>query len=206
MISKERIQQLAEEGKTSYAMAKELGVSVGSVKYWAKKYCLALRINSKRDVWSKRLEQIRKVLPSCSSYTEICRKLNISTHGNVLKGLKRVVTQENLDVTHFKSGGQLTGKASKLSKAQLGSFLVEGTPNSVVNRRQIRRALILFREYTCSVCGIAASWNKAPLTLQVDHCNGKPWDNRLDNLRFICPNCHSQTENFGSKNRVKFVV
>ena len=50
---------------------------------------------------------------------------------------------------------------------------------------------------------MAEWWNGEPLRLQVDHINGRKWDNRRDNVRFICPNCHTQTENFGSKNRAK---
>jgi protein-arginine kinase activator protein McsA len=43
-------------------------------------------------------------------------------------------------------------------------------------------------------------WNGQPLRLQIDHINGNPVDNRQENLRFLCPNCHSQTINFGTKN------
>jgi sugar diacid utilization regulator len=56
----------------------------------------------------------------------------------------------------------------------------------------------------CSICNQANIWNGKPLVLQLDHINGKSRDNRLENIRLVCPNCHSQTDTFGSKNRKKF--
>lgn len=51
----------------------------------------------------------------------------------------------------------------------------------------------------CAECGISGDWNGKPLTLQLDHINGKHSDNRIENLRILCPNCHSQTSTWGMK-------
>lgn len=52
----------------------------------------------------------------------------------------------------------------------------------------------------CEICGIGNEWQGKTLTLQVHHINGNHKDNRIENLQILCPNCHSQTENYCAKN------
>ncbi len=69
-------------------------------------------------------------------------------------------------------------------------------------RQYIKRRLISegLKKNICEECGID-SYNDKPLTMQLHHKNGKNKDNRLENLQILCPNCHSQTENYAGKNR-----
>jgi len=54
--------------------------------------------------------------------------------------------------------------------------------------------------YECAFCGNEGEWKKKNLSLVLDHINGVKKDNRLSNLRFVCPNCDSQLPTFKSKN------
>lgn len=56
------------------------------------------------------------------------------------------------------------------------------------------------REYRCAECGLGPKWNGKSLKLQVDHKSGDPYDDRIENLRFLCPNCHTQTPTFCGRN------
>lgn len=64
----------------------------------------------------------------------------------------------------------------------------------------LRNYLITKLGYTCSACGIGDTYNNKSITLEVDHINGRCYDNILSNLRFLCPNCHSQTDTYKAKN------
>lgn len=81
------------------------------------------------------------------------------------------------------------------SKYKIEEIFIE---NSKVKRDQIKNIIIKEKliEYVCSECGQNGNWNGKVLSLQIDHINGIRNDNRLSNLRFLCPNCHSQTSTF----------
>ena len=70
----------------------------------------------------------------------------------------------------------------------------------VIERPTLRRYLGEDRGYKCEVCSIS-DWQGKPITLQVDHINGDAGNNEPDNIRLICPNCHSQTDSFGGGNK-----
>ena len=75
--------------------------------------------------------------------------------------------------------------------------------NSTYARHHIKRRIIeqeLF-PYVCNSCGNTGEWNGKPLVLQLDHSNGINDDNRLENLQFLCPNCHAQEDTYAAKNR-----
>ena len=71
--------------------------------------------------------------------------------------------------------------------------------NGIAGTGSTKRHLVETRGYKCECCGIA-EWQNKPLVLELDHINGNFNDNSLDNVRLLCPNCHSQTETFKSKN------
>ena len=80
--------------------------------------------------------------------------------------------------------------------------MVENSTYSNMTKFKSRLIKANLIEYKCSCCGIT-EWNGKPLTLQLHHINGNNRDNRLENLTFLCPNCHSQTDNFSGKNAGK---
>jgi len=72
--------------------------------------------------------------------------------------------------------------------------------NGQINKRNTLRKLIAYeRGYNCESCGIF-EWNEKPITLQVDHVDGDSGNNFPDNVRLLCPNCHTQTDTFCGKN------
>lgn len=75
--------------------------------------------------------------------------------------------------------------------------------NSSFNRSHLKKRLLKegLLKNICYICGQLPNWNSKPLSLQIDHINGISSDNRLENLRILCPHCHSQTDNFAGRNK-----
>ncbi len=118
--------------------------------------------------------------------------------------LKQKLEQENINYDHIKNGsGYDPSKIHTFRKhVSLNDVL---TLNSSYSPRLLKKRLIkegLLFNY-CNVCNIQPLWNNLPLQLQLDHINGNNRDNRLENLRLLCPNCHSQTDTFAAKNKIK---
>jgi 5-methylcytosine-specific restriction endonuclease McrA len=74
-----------------------------------------------------------------------------------------------------------------------------------VSRRSVRKIILEQKliDYKCSLCDLTDEWNGNKLILHLDHINGLRNDNRVENLRFLCPNCHSQTSTYTGKNKTK---
>jgi ribosomal protein L13E len=83
----------------------------------------------------------------------------------------------------------------------LNAILISSRPRVTIKRRLIEAGILLNE---CEDCGLR-EWRGKPLSIQIDHRNGVRNDNRVENLRMLCPNCHSQTVTFGGRNRSRFV-
>ena len=84
----------------------------------------------------------------------------------------------------------------KISNEDLFIFNSEGKRNNLIRKRVLEDGLI---EYKCSICGINTHQGKE-IRLDLDHIDGIYYNNELENLRFLCPNCHCQTDTYGGKN------
>ena len=146
------------------------------------------------------LEFIEAVRTSIS-ITEALRKIGLRPSGGNSTHFKFIANELNVDWSHFKGMGHMAGKRhNHTPTTPLEKILVINSAHS--SRNNIKRRLLKagLMVYVCATCGID-EWKDKPLALHLDHVNGHPTDNRLENLRLLCPNCHSQTPTFCSKQR-----
>ena len=124
--------------------------------------------------------------------------LGLKLHGNNYKAVNRYANRENIDLNRWLKGRVPNNKKS------FDEVLVDG--NLKLNPRIKKRLIKELLKEECVKCGQGPVWNGEPLTLQIDHINGRNTDNRIVNLRVLCPNCHTQTPTHGSKNIRRRVV
>ncbi len=152
---------------------------------------------NKSKIYANSDDDFKSLVTSCYSYSEILRKLELVTNGSASRTvLKRRILELNIDINHF---DPYKNSVLGLPKISLEKILVENSSyynNSSLKKRLLKDRIIT---YKCSICNLH-EWLDAPISLQLDHINGVNTDNRIGNLRLLCPNCHSQTITFAGKN------
>ena len=145
-------------------------------------------------------EQFVELLKKSSTISEVLFKLGYTVKGNSwgYSQVKRRMDDLNLDHSIFKGKSAII-KTTKLNNIKKEDILKENCKHqrTVLRRYIIKNNLI---PYKCAICG-CTEWQGKTLSLELDHINGINNDNRLENLRFLCPNCHSQTSTYGSRNQ-----
>jgi 5-methylcytosine-specific restriction endonuclease McrA len=150
-------------------------------------------------------EMLEAAVRESLTISEVLLRLGLRLAGGNHDHIKRRLIAEGIDFSHFLGRHWQRGRP--------GHHTPQWRPAHEVLRRKpatarrieasrLRAALLeIGRAYRCVICGLGGTWQAAPITLHVDHLNGLHHDDRPENLRFVCPNCHSQTLNFGSRNR-----
>ena len=147
--------------------------------------------------WNK--EIVENAVKNNYCYTDVLRELNIPIAGNNTKTLKNCIEKYRIDISHFTFTAKTKG--DKQYKA-VSDYLIN---ESSIKTFKLKQKLLKegLKTNKCEICGIT-EWQGQPLVMQLHHINGNPTDNRLENLQMLCPNCHSQTDNFcGSANKTE---
>lgn len=143
-------------------------------------------------------EEFRQLIQTSYSYNEVLRKIGMS-HGRSQNDIiKRRCNQLNISCEHFKKVGNGTNPQFSLKEILVQNSTY--TNNTRLKQRLLNEHLL---KNKCAICGNEGIWLNQPLSLQLDHINGVHNDNRIENLRILCPNCHTQTETYGSKRGAK---
>lgn len=151
--------------------------------------------------WSDK--QLKNAVAHSRSYRQVIDKLGLIPAGGNYAHIKRRVGDLNLDIAHFTGKGWNTGlKFNPKPAVSLESLLVKnGTAQSYKLKKRLFAAGVKIPE--CEFCGWAEKMNNGRIPLELDHVNGDRYDNRIENLRILCPNCHSLQPTHRDLNRGK---
>ncbi len=143
----------------------------------------------RRVAWTD--DQLRAAVASSESYSQAIRKLGLVPAGGNYVQVQRRIRELALDTSQFTGKGWNVGLTVRPNPpAPIGDVLVTGRP---IGSHSLK--LRLFREGlkrpVCELCGWAARAADGRIPVELDHANGDRNDNRLENLRILCPNCHS---------------
>ncbi|MBP5455289.1 MAG: hypothetical protein J6Y37_02190 [Paludibacteraceae bacterium] len=138
--------------------------------------------------WSK--DRVEQAVKNSFSYNDTLRNLEIKVSGNNGETLKRKIKIYGIDTSHFTFHSPYQAPAVK----NVYEYLLKG---KYVKTATLKEKLIAagLKTNKCEKCGIS-SWQGEPIVCQLHHINGDNTDNRLENLQMLCPNCHSQTDNY----------
>jgi hypothetical protein len=174
--------------------SKNLKRSIGSIRKRAK--ILKLKFGRVKYIYQKDI--LSKVVKESKSISEVLEKIGLRKAGGNFAIINKYLSQYKIDTTHFITGGFKSGQIP-INKIPLDEILVE---NSSYSRNNLKKRLYdsNILEKKCCLCGQDENWNGMKISLILDHINGVHNDNRLENLRIVCPNCNAGLDTFAGRN------
>jgi len=154
-------------------------------------------------IWTINLTQLQKICDKSASIVEVLKSLGLDPHSGNHRTLKKRIEQDHIDLTNLlqnqKNKIKILGFQKKIPNNKI--FI----QNSKFSRSNIKKRIIKENiiPYKCGNCDNGGIWMDKSLSLHLEHINGINTDHRLENLIFLCPNCHSQTDTYAGKKNKK---
>lgn len=142
-------------------------------------------------------EMLEGAAENSLSIAGVLRNLGLKQAGGTQAYVGSLLKKFGVDTSHFT--GQAHNKGTRSNKRKSWQEVLVLRPEGSVRVRAVllTRAMLEYgMSYRCSECGLGEKWNEKKIVLHVDHIDGEWLDNRIENVRFLCPNCHSQTETY----------
>ena len=148
-------------------------------------------------------EMLESVVKNCTSWRQLILYFNLKETGGNYSNLQNRCKEFKIDTSHFtgqrwnQHGHPNFGNNIDVTKVLV--LRERKKPSAKTKEFVLNHKL---KQYKCEICGIS-EWLGNPITLQLHHINGNPLDDRLENLQILCPNCHSQTDSYCKRQKIR---
>lgn len=144
-------------------------------------------------------EQFIEAVKTSMSYRQVLSKLGLKEAGGNYAVMKNRIKDMGLDTSHMTGQAHLKGKTHTYNRRPIEELLVENS-NYQSHKLKLRLLSEGLKQHKCECCGIT-EWNGQPTPIELDHIDGNRYNNTIENLRILCPNCHAQTDTYRGKNK-----
>lgn len=206
-----KILELEERGYKVSEIANAIGKNV---KFVYRHNLKAISEREKKKEANNKAEKefedlVREYLPLASSMNNLCNILGLRGVKGYYDKIQGIIDKYRLSTNHFGSNNALYNSYLNRKLDGNGKFIAMTDEEFFVkDSKRHGKAIIKrliegnYKSYVCENCGIS-EWDGKPLRLQVHHINGDHYDNRIENLQLLCPNCHTQTDTYARHNTIK---
>ncbi|MEV0319107.1 HNH endonuclease signature motif containing protein [Streptomyces sp. NPDC050658] len=198
-------ERLAEAAKTSQSLSEALGKlgvdPKSSRRNYIRERMKKMRIDTSHFVretgarWTR--EVLEPAVAASQSVNDVLRYLGIELVGGHHTNISRRIKAYGIDTSHFTPSTRTGAMMRDIRRRRTPSeILVADSASRVPGARPKRAMTELGVVELCALCGTEPTWRGHRLPLEVDHMDGNWRNNRIENLRLLCPNCHSATDNY----------
>lgn len=146
-------------------------------------------------------EILAKAVANATCFSHVQENLGVAVDPVNYRYIKSLLARYKIDISHLTKGTKRRRSAASPSIFRRYS-IEEPRPNGPNLRQKLLKVGV---PYSCTICGIS-EWEQKKLTLHVDHIDGDRYNSTQENLRFLCPNCHSQTATYAGKRSAELRV